>query len=257
MFIELNGVTHHYLSKGEGPPVVLVHGLGGDLHAWYAVMETLAVNHHVVAMDLRGHGRSGGGRANLTVRTWAQDVEALVDALELPPVTLVGHSMGTLVVQHLAESRPEMVDQMVLVGGISSFEPAEKQAYLDRADAVEAGGMDALADDWVAGALAPRTHGRLPQVTGLLRSMFLGNDPKQYARACRALAKASSIDRGQIGQPTLLLVGDHDRSTPMAMTERLHREIPVSRVKVVSSAAHWVTLEQPDQVATAILEFLT
>ena len=257
MFIDLNGVTHQYISKGEGPPVVLIHGLGGDLHVWYAVMETLAVNHHVVAMDLRGHGRTGGGRANLTTRSWAQDVEALIDALELPAVTLVGHSMGTLVAQMVAGSRPELVDQLVLVGGISSFEPPEKQAYLDRADQVDADGLDAIADAWVAGALAPRTHGRLPQVTGLLRGLLLRNDPKQYARACRALAKAPTIDRSQLGQPTLLVVGDHDRSTPMAMTERLHREIPVSRVKVISSAAHWVPLEQPDQVATAILEFLT
>ena len=257
MFIDLNGVSHHYESMGEGPPVVLVHALGGDLHAWYGVMKTLAVNHHVVAMDLRGHGRTGAGRGNLTMKTWTSDVEALIDALELPAVTLVGHSLGSLVAQQLALSRPELVDQLVLVGGISSFEPPEKQAYLDRADRVEADGMDALADEWVEGALAPRTHGRLPQLTGLLRDLFLRNDPKQYARACRAIAKAPSIDRSDIGQPTLLLVGDHDRSTPMAMTERLHRDIPVSRVRVVGSAAHWVTLEQPDRIAAEILQFLT
>ena len=257
MFIELNGVTHHYESRGEGPPVVFLHGLGSDLHLWYAVMEALSVNHHVIAMDLRGHGRTGGGRANVTLKTWAQDVESLLDALELPAVTLVGHSLGTLIAQLVAGARPELVDQLVLVGGISSFEPPQKQAYLDRADQVERDGLDALADAWVTGALSPRTRGRLPQVAGLLRDVFLRNDPKQYARACRALAKAPSIDRGQLGQPTLLIVGDHDRSTPMAMTERLHREIPVSRVKVISSAAHYVPLEQPDQVATAILEFLT
>lgn len=257
MFIDLNGVTQHYSSAGEGPPVVFVHGLGGDLHIWYPILESLAVNHHVVAMDLRGHGRTPAGRSNLSIKAWAQDVEALIDALELPAVTLVGHSMGTLIVQELALERPEMVDQLVLVGGISSFEPPQKQAYQDRADLVEAEGMDPLADDWVSGALSPRTHGRLPQVAGLLRGMFLRNDPKSYARSCRALAKASPIDRGQLGQPTLLIVGDHDRSTPMAMTEQLHREIPVSHVKVLSSAAHWATLEKPDEISTAILEFLT
>lgn len=257
MFIELNGVNHHYASYGQGPPVVFIHGLGGDLHLWWAVMQTLSVNHHVVAMDLRGHGQTSGGRANVTMKTYVQDVEALIDALELPAVTLVGHSMGTLVAQMVAADRPEAVDQLVLVGGISSFEPPQKQAYQERADTVEADGLDALVDPWLEAALSPRTHGRQPQVVGLLRDVFLRNDPKQYARACRALAKAPSIDRGQLGQPTLLLVGDHDRSTPMAMTERLHREIPVSRVKVIHGAAHWVPLEEPDQISTALLEFLT
>ena len=257
MFIELNGVTHHYTSKGEGPPVVLVHGLGGTLHAWHGVAEALSLHHHVVALDLRGHGRSETGKGSFSIKTWAQDVEALISSLELPAVTLIGHSMGTLIAQQLALSKPESVDNLVLVGGISYFEPPMQQAYRERADRVEADGMDALVDEWVPGALAPRTHAKLPQLSGLLREMFLRNDPKQYAKACRALAKAPKIDRSRIGQPTLLLVGDHDRSTPIAMTEELHREIPVSRVKVIPAASHWAHLEQPDVIATNVLEFLT
>ncbi len=257
MFISLNGVEHHYISVGQGPPVVLVHGLGGSLHAWYGVTENLSLHHHVVALDLRGHGRSADGGQAVSVVGWAQDVEALVSALELPPVTLVGHSMGTLVAQHLAAARPEMVDSLVLVGGISHFEPDAKQAYADRADRAEADGMDALVDDWLPGALSPRTRARLPQLSGLLRDLFLRNDPASYARACRALAKAPTIAREKIGQPTLLVVGDHDQSTPIAMTEELHRQIPVTSVRVVAGAAHWVTLEDPDAVSSAILEFLT
>ncbi|WP_165492214.1 alpha/beta fold hydrolase [Egibacter rhizosphaerae] len=257
MFLELNGVTHHYSSQGQGPPIVLVHGLGGDLHVWHGVTEALALHHHVVSLDLRGHGRSDAGKGAFSVKTWAQDVEALISALELPPVTLVGHSLGSLVAQHLAVNKPESVDHLVLLGGISYFEPPMQQAYNERADKVEAEGMDSLVDDWVSGALASRTHAKLPQVTGLLRSMFLRNDPKQYAKSCRALAKAPKVDRSAIGQPTLLLVGDHDRSTPIAMTEELHREIPVSEVRVVPTASHWAALEQPDGIAARVLEFLT
>ena len=106
-------------------------------------------------------------------------------------------------------------------------------------------------------ALAPRTAAKSPQLVGLLREMFLRNDPASYADACRALAKAPAIRREGIGQRTLLLVGDHDRSTPIAMTEELHREIPVSLVRVIPGASHWATLEQPDALAAAILEFLT
>ncbi|HWH31279.1 MAG TPA: alpha/beta fold hydrolase [Egibacteraceae bacterium] len=256
MFIELHGARHSYVSKGEGPPIVFVHGLGGTQHVWHGVIDALSLHHHCVALDLRGHGRSGGA-GTFSVKGWAQDVEALIAALELPPVTLVGHSMGTLIAQQLAHSRPELVDNLVLVGGISYFEPPTKDAYEQRADLVEAEGMDALVDDWLPGALSPRNAAKLPQLVGLLREVFVRNDPASYAKSCRAIAKAPVIARTDIGQPTLLLVGDHDRSTPIAMTEELHREIPVSMVRVIPNAAHWVPLEQPDAIAAAILEFLT
>jgi 3-oxoadipate enol-lactonase len=257
MFIDLNGVRHHYVSKGEGPPVVLVHGLGGSLHMWHGVMENLSMHHHVVALDLRGHGRSDTGKQVLSIKNWAEDVEALIGALELPAVTLVGHSMGSLVAQLLAAKRPAVVDQLVLVGGISYFEPPAKESYNTRADKVEAEGMDAVVDDWLQGAIAPRNAARLPQLVGLMRDLMLRNDPKHYAKACRAVAKAPSIKREDIGQPTMLVVGDHDRSTPIAMAEELHREIPVSRVRVLANAGHWLPLEHPDALAAAILEFLT
>jgi pimeloyl-ACP methyl ester carboxylesterase len=257
MFIDLNDVSHHYLSKGEGPPVVLVHGLGGTLHVWYGVIENLVTQHHVVAADLRGHGRSDDPSGGFSIEQFAGDIEALISRLELPPVTLVGHSMGTLVAQYLATSKPELVDNLVLVGGISYFEPPTKDAYRQRAEAVESEGMDPLVDDWVAGALAARTHAKLPQLTGMLRDMFLRNTPRSYAKACRALAKAPDIARTDIGQRTLLLVGNHDRSTPVAMSEQIHRDVPASTLKVIPGAAHWATLEDPDAIAAAILEFVT
>ena len=256
MFIDLGDTRLHYVSTGEGPPVVLLHGLGGSLHAWHGVIEVLALHHHVIAVDLRGHGRSGtGGKAS--IGSWAKDVEALLNALELPPVTLVGHSVGSLVAQHAAVKRPEMVDHLVLMGGISWFEPTAKEAYRQRAKTVETEGLDAIVDDWLAGALAPRTQAKLPQVVGLLRDLFLRNDPQSYAEACRAVTEPPTIDRERIGQPTLLLVGDHDRSTPIAMAEELHGEIPVSRVQVIPTAGHWALLEQPDEIGSAILQFLT
>ena len=137
MFIELNGARHHYISKGEGPPIVLLHGLGGSLHVWYGVVENLSLHHHVVALDLRGHGRSDGG-GSFSIPGFAEDVDALLNALELPAVTLVGHSMGSLVAQHLAIKHAEAIDNLVLVGGISYFEPPMKQAYMERAERVEA-----------------------------------------------------------------------------------------------------------------------
>ena len=256
MFADIDGNPIHYQSYGEGPPVVFVHGLGGTSHAWHGVMQAMQQHHHVVALDLRGHGRSGG-KGKFTVDLWARDVLKLIRHLELPTVTLVGHSLGTLVTQYLAQTQPEICDQLALVGGISYFQPPTAQAYTSRADLVEEDGLDAIVDDWLAGAISPQSHAVHAGMTGLLRDVFLRNDPAMYAKSCRALADAPKIRRDEIGQPTLMITGAHDRSTPLAMAEELKSSIPVARVKVLPHVGHWAPVEDPGAVAAALLEFLT
>lgn len=256
MFAELSGNLTHYTSRGEGPPIVFVHGLGGAANVWHGAIDALAQHHHCVALDLRGHGRSHG-KGEFSIEGFSKDVAALIRHLELPAVTLVGHSMGSLVAQHLAANEPDLVENLVLVGGISYFQPPTADAYRARAETVEADGLDALADDWLAGAVSPQSRATMAGGIGLLRELFLRNDPSNYAKSCRALANVPVIKREGIGQPTLILTGAHDRSTPLAMSEELKREIPVSRVQVLPEVGHWSPVEAPGLVAAALLEFLS
>jgi 3-oxoadipate enol-lactonase len=256
LFADIDGNTIQYISYGEGPPVVFVHGLGGSANVWHGVMQAMQQHHHVVAMDLRGHGRSQG-RGQFSIEGWAKDVLKLIRHLELPSVTLVGHSLGTLVVQHLAEKEPELCDQLVLIGGISYFQPPTADAYRERAELVANEGMDVLVDAWLEGAVSPQTHATASATTGLLRELFLRNEPANYAKACKALAGAPRIRRDELGQPTLIVTGAHDRSTPLAMAEELRSSIPVSRIKVLPDVGHWVPVEAPGPLAATILEFLT
>ena len=256
MFADIDGNTMHYVSYGEGPPVVFVHGLGGSSNVFHGVMQAMKQHHHCVALDLRGHGRSQG-RGKFTIEGWAKDVQRLMRHLELPAVTLVGHSLGTLVAQYLAQTSPEAVDQLILIGGISYFQPPTLDAYRDRATLVESEGMDVLVDPWLEGAVSPQSHAMHSGMVGLLREMFLRNEPQNYAKSCRALAEAPRIRRDEIGQPTLIVTGAHDRSTPLAMSEELTSSIPVSRVKVLPDVGHWSPLEAPGAVAATLLEFLS
>jgi 3-oxoadipate enol-lactonase len=256
VFADIDGNTLHYTSYGEGPPVLFVHGLGGSSNIWHGVMQAMQQHHHCVAVDLRGHGRSQG-RGKFSIEGWAKDLQKLIRHLELPAVTLVGHSMGTLITQHLAQTSPETCDQLVLVGGISYFQPPTADAYRERADLVESDGLDPLVDAWLTGAISPQSHATQSGMAGLLRELFLRNEPAAYAKACRALATAPKIRRDEIGQPTLIVTGAHDRSTPLAMAEELKASIPVSRVKVLPDVGHWMPLESPGAIAATILEFLT
>lgn len=256
MFAEIDGCTLHYESYGEGPPVVFIHGLGGTANVWHGVMQDLKQHNHCIALDLRGHGRSDG-KGKFTIEGWAHDVLGLVQHLELPAVTLVGHSLGTLVAQHLAQTAPDLVDNLVLVGGISYFQPPQADGYRERADQVEKDGLDGLVGDWLEAAVSPQTHATQPGVAAMMREVFLRNDPTMYAKSCRALAKAPHIKREDIGQPTLIVLGAHDRSTPLAMAEELKRDIPVSRIRVVPHTAHWLPVEDPGTLAALVLEFLS
>ncbi len=256
VFAEIDGNAMHYVSYGEGPPVVFIHGLGGSSNVWHGVMQAMQQHHHGVAMDLRGHGRSQS-RGKFSIEGWSKDIKKLIAHLELPAVTLVGHSLGTLVAQHLAQTSPDTVDQLVLVGGISYFQPPTADAYRERADLVEAEGMDVLVDSWLEGAVSPQTHATQAGAVGLLREMFLRNDPISYAKSCRALSKAPHIRRDEIGQPTLMITGAHDRSTPLAMAEEIKSSIPVSRIRVLPNVGHWAPVEAPGEIAASVLEFLT
>lgn len=256
MFAEIEGCTLYYESYGEGPPMVLIHGLGATANLWHGAMQSLQQHHHVIAMDLRGHGRSDG-KGKFTVETWSHDVLGLIRHLELPSVTLVGHSLGSLVAQHLAQTQPGLVDSLVLVGGISYFGPEQVEAYRERADLVEKDGMDPVVEAWLNGAFSPQSRATMAGAVGLLREVFLRNDPVMYAKSCRALAKAPHIRHEEIGQPTLIVLGAHDRATPLGMAEELKRDIPVSRVRVVAHTAHWLPVEDPGSLAAAILEFLS
>lgn len=256
MFAEIDGDTVHYQSYGDGPPVVLVHGLGGTSNMWHGVMQAMAQHHHVVAPDLLGHGRSDAGD-ELSVGGWAEQVAGLIRHLELPPTTVVGHSVGTLVAQRLALDQPDLCDELVLVGGVAHLDPPQTRGYEERAELVAEEGMEAIVDDWLAGAVSGQTHATMAGGVGLLREMFLRNDPDSYAQACRALANAPKLRRDDIGQRTLILTGAHDGSTPLAMAEELKASIPVSDVQVLPHVAHWSPVEDPGAVAAAVLEFLT
>lgn len=256
MFVEADGNSLQYVSYGEGPPVLFIHGLGGSANVWHGVMQAMQQHHHVIALDLRGHGRSQG-RGKFAIDLWVKDIQKLLSTLELSAVSVVGHSLGTLVAQQLAIKSPDLIDSLVLVGGISYFSPETAKAYETRADLVEKDGLDAIVDGWLEGAISPQSHAMQAGMAGLLRELILRNDPLNYAKSCRALAQIPPIRRDEIGQPTLVVTGAHDRSTPLGMAEELARSIPVCRVKVLPDVGHWVPLEAPGPLAATILEFLT
>lgn len=115
-WLELDGLRIHYTEWGSptAPPVVMLHGLNVQCHTWDPIARVISGDHHVIAMDMRGHGDSDWSRAGYRVRSMARDVHGLIDALGIGPVHLVGHSAGVRVAIAVAGEKPETIRTLSL-----------------------------------------------------------------------------------------------------------------------------------------------
>ena len=116
--IDANNLSFHYWQSGQGPEIVLVHGLGANLAGWHlGIVPELQQEYRVLTYDLRGHGRSDAPPTGYTTGDMAQDLRGILDALEIEKATFVGHSWGGDIVLHFAELNPERVSELVIVEG--------------------------------------------------------------------------------------------------------------------------------------------
>lgn len=124
----VNGVDLHYWTVGEGPDIIMLHGLGGNLAIWHMhVVPLLREQYRLTTLDMRGHGRSGMPLTGYTTRDIVEDVSCLMDALGIEKAHLAGHSMGADVSLHFAMVYPERADRLVLVeAGLPALVAARK-----------------------------------------------------------------------------------------------------------------------------------
>ncbi|WP_349536542.1 bifunctional fumarylacetoacetate hydrolase/alpha/beta hydrolase family protein [Rhodococcus rhodochrous] len=240
---------------GSGPTVVLIHGLGGAGTVYEPQVQALAEQHTVLRYDLSGHGRSPVVGAN-SIENWVDELAALLDAEGLDQVDLVAHSMGTLIATTFAATYPDRVSRLALLGPVRSQNEQAQAATQARARTVRVGGMSAVADTIVAAALSMETKATRPLAVTAVRELLLGQDPAGYANACEALAAATEPKFSDIAVPTLVITGDEDKVSPVAVNEQLAESITDSRLEILDGVGHWHTLEDPSRVTALLTEFL-
>lgn len=250
-----NGKELFVESAGEGPAVVFVHGLGGTTNFYEPQASALAAHHRVVRFDLPGAGRSPFAGA-CSIESFADDVEAVIDALGLDTASIVGHSMGTIVVQYFAATRPDRVEKVVLLGPVREQPPAGKDATRQRAKIVREQGMEAVADAVVNGGTSEETRTQRPAVAAFVRELIMRQDPQGYAAHCEALADATAVDLGKIEVPVLLVTGSEDKVGAPATAEAMFNELPRASYELINGIGHWTAIEAATPVTNVIRDFL-
>ncbi|MCW3474247.1 bifunctional 3-oxoadipate enol-lactonase/4-carboxymuconolactone decarboxylase PcaDC [Limobrevibacterium gyesilva] len=253
MFVSAGDLNVHVQIDGPpgAPALLLLHSLGTSLHVWDGQAKALSRSFRVIRPDLRGHGLTTVTSGPYSIDGMARDALAVLDALGVAQAHVGGLSIGGMLAQAIAVQAPERVLSLVLCDTAMAIPPAE--TWHQRAAAVRAGGMGAVADTVMARWVTPGFLGA-PPAQGL-RAMLLRTDPEGYAGAAEAIA-AADLSSAALCVPALVLVGDQDAATPLGTAEALARAIPGARLQVIAHAAHLPTAEQPDAVTAAMRAFL-
>ena len=246
MRMQINGRAMAVDVVGEGPPMLLVHGLGGTGNHWTPVVSRFADRFRLVVPDLPGSGGSEGADS-LSIGALAEALLALMDALGLEAFHLVGHSMGTVVCQHIAVSQPERVHDLVLLGPLAEPPEAARDALRSRAEAAEREGMDGIANTIADVALSKATKQANPVVVGFVRELLMRQDPRGYA--------ASAAQLKQIRCRTLLITGDEDGVAPPDRVAELEKQLPNASCEILSDCGHWTLLERPERTIELMRTF--
>lgn len=259
-------MTTHYVDgiaveiDGEGTPVVCIHGLGGSSNNWTPVMRAMAA-HQVLRLDLPGSARSAGAATGpLSIQAYVDAVVRVCERLGVRGAHFVGHSLGTIVCQHLAVQRPALVKSLALFGPLACPPEAARpniRARAQKAASEGVAGLQAIADQIVQGATSAATKEASPVACALVRESVMRQDPQGYARSCEALADAQAADLEAIKVPTLLVTGEEDGVAPPSHVHELSRRIAGSRVHVLHRCGHWTTFERPEECRQLLGEFLS
>lgn len=242
-------------ASAELPAMALVHSLALDHRFWDPVAERLAGRVTVIAIDARGHGRSGRGETPYTAERMAQDLLEVLDELQVSRALIGGASMGGCVALQFAGTHQRRTSALALIDTTAWYGPTAPKDWEDRALKAIAQGLPSLVEFQQTRWFSDAFRSREPQVVQACIDTFLANNLEAYAATCRMLG---SFDGRallkDIRVPTRILVGDEDYAAPVAMAQAMHEAIAGSRLEVIRGARHLTPLEVPDVVVASLLE---
>jgi pimeloyl-ACP methyl ester carboxylesterase len=268
----LHGHRVSYRTAGEGPVLLLIHGITGTSEQWNDVFPLLAERYTVVAPDLLGHGRSAKPRGDYSLGAYAVGIRDLLIALGHRRATVVGHSLGGGIALQFAYEYPVFVERLVVVssGGLGrEVHLLLRAATLPGAELV----LPLIAHDRVlsAGILA----GRLLRRFGLEAAPDLAEMARGYASLSDAGARqaflhtlravldplgqrVSATDRLYLAAmvPSLILWGRLDPLIPCAHAESAHEAMPGSELQIFEGSGHFPHIDQPARFARALIDFI-
>jgi len=242
--------------QGSGPPLVLLHCLGVDHHFWDFADE-LSRNLTLVSYDLPGHGESAVPKGGYRIEDLSEQLADMLRQHNIGRAHIAGISLGGLIAQCLAATRPEMVDRLVLIDTTPRYTDELRAMWADRAASARSAGVGALVDGLLKIWFTPASVAENTEAVRYVRSALQRSPGEGYALACEALAAADLRPlANKITMATLVICGDNDIPSFLDSARWLAANIKGAQLEWIARAKHASVLERPDQALAILRKFV-
>jgi pimeloyl-ACP methyl ester carboxylesterase len=260
-----DGGSIYTVVRGDGPPIVLAHGVTISSRVWVKQFESLPrAGVQVVAFDHRGHGESTVGESGHSIANLGLDLASVLEGLDLTDAVLVGHSMGGMAVQELAIRDPDLMRRRVRGIVLLSTAARTRLTASRRVRTI----AEQLSGHFTLGSLMSHPDlgvafarigfGREPLASHveLAREMLASCDADTSREAVNAIFNLDLVaELDQIAVPTLVVGGTHDVITPAVESRLLAEKVPGARLVMYERAGHMLMLERAEELDALILDF--
>jgi pimeloyl-ACP methyl ester carboxylesterase len=270
----VHGHRRAFVRAGEGPALLLLHGIGNNCLTWSGIIDRLAETNTVIAPDLLGHGNSDKPRGDYSIAAYANGMRDLLSLLDIEQATVVGHSLGGGIALQFAYQFPERCQRLALVGsgGLGpELSAGLRAATLPGAELV----LTALAGvsgplrlglqvlERAGRATGWRRVGDLAEAGDALLALKDVEARRAFLRTLRGVVDAhgqavTALDRLYLADsiPMLVIWGSRDPIVPALHAETVRSLVPSARIEMFDGAGHWPHLDDPDRFCDALLDFI-
>jgi 2-hydroxy-6-oxonona-2,4-dienedioate hydrolase len=252
------GAKIHYVEEGNGPVVILLHGLADNVGVWDSTLPALSPRYRVIALDQIGFGKSDKPLLAYRPATFVDFLRGFLDALKIERASLVGSSLGGWVAARFTLAYPDSVDRLVLVDA-AGYADLARQLDRQTLNALRLGSREDLRRLGPLAFFDPRYYQGDEAETSFLSERVTTGDGYTIERVMDAMIRGEDVlDRKvrAIGRPTLIVWGRADKLIPLSFAHRFHRDIKDSRLVIVDKCGHMPQVECADPFNAALLRFL-
>ncbi len=260
LLTEVNNFTVSYNDVGEGSiPIIFLHGFPFDKSMWNNQLDNLKILNRVIAIDIRGFGKSMDETTLLTIDLFSEDLIAFMDKLNIKKAIICGLSMGGFISLNAIKRFPNRFEALILCDTQCIADTAElKENRYKAIEQIKKDGTTEFNHKFIKNVFHPKSITNKFELVESISSVVFANSNEIIIAGLKALAERSETcsTLNAIRVPTLIICGREDSVTPLIQSEFMHKNIKSSTLKIIDNAGHVSNLEQPEEFNKYVGNFL-